>query len=513
VLSSLVLSLGVLTAQPAPVTFTLRLAGARTQFHPGEIIPIALEFSSSVPDRYVLDTATYDRSGRLTIDEFRVDPIDRVTDPMLDYFASASGTIGGGLRGSPVLGDAPVTVKLELNDWFRFDRPGVFRLSARTRRVRDELNGDRSADIVIESNAVTFEIVPPDARWAAATREFALQVLDAPTSDVERRQGCRLLRFLGTDAAVDDMIARYEDGRWGCQFDYTTGLFGAPDRERVVRAMEAALKRRDQAVSQNFLRTLAVLALYVAHPEYRPAQTPEIKGRIPPPGELARRRDLVEDQIARYRTVLIAAMTTKNGAARAITLADQFDATHDDALRHDLTESFLELPDDRQLRLLQHSWSRLADPEMLPVLRQLVANGPAVNQPYGDIALLRFYQLAPEEGRAAILKEIAAPQRGRTLKTLGSLADGELPRLDDRLASNVESAEGFEDLSLRAELLQRYATAGVAARVLASVRPRLNSLACQPKAALLSYFLRVDATLGKELLNAALAERERTGCY
>jgi hypothetical protein len=506
----LLLSLGVLSA---PVTFTLRIPDGRTRFHTGEVIPIELAFTSTIPNRFILDTATYDRSGRLTIDEFRVDPIDRVTDPLLDYFASLGGYIGGGIRGNPVLGDAPTIVKLELNEWFRFDRPGTFRLSARTRRVTEDPGSGPSDVLVLESNTVTFDIVPSDAEWAAAAQASARRLLDSTASDVERREGCRILRFLATDAAVDEMIARFEDGRWGCQFDYITGLFGAPNRARVVREMEAALKRRDQAVSDSFLRTLAVLSLYVAHPEYRPAQTPDNKGRMPPSGELGRRRELVEDQIAIYRAALLAAMTGKHGAARAITLADQFDATRDDTLRHELIESFLELPTDRQLRLLQHSWSRLADPEMLPVLRQLVTNGPAVNQPYGDIALLRFYQLSPGEGRAAILKEIAAPRRGRTLKTLGVLPDRELPALDDRLAANVESAPGYEDLSIRAELLQRYATAGVAARVLASVRPRLNGLACRPKAALLAYFLRVDPGLGADLLNAALAERERTGCY
>lgn len=67
-----------------PVTLTLRLAGDRRQFKPGEVIPIQLEFTSPVPKRFVVDRATYDRSGRLTIDEFTVEPNERVGDPLLD---------------------------------------------------------------------------------------------------------------------------------------------------------------------------------------------------------------------------------------------------------------------------------------------------------------------------------------------------------------------------------------------------------------------------------------------
>ena len=113
----------------APVTLTLRLADQRRQFRPGEVIPIELEFNSATAQRFTVDGATYDRSGRLTIDEFAIDRIDDVSDAMLDYFGSIGGYMGGGLRGMGVLGERPFTVKLALNDWFRFDKPGVYALA------------------------------------------------------------------------------------------------------------------------------------------------------------------------------------------------------------------------------------------------------------------------------------------------------------------------------------------------------------------------------------------------
>src|SRR5262249_45768742 len=108
---------------------------------------------------------------------------------------------------------------------------------------------------------------------------------------------------------------------------------------------------------------------------------------------------------------------------------------------------------------------------------------------------------------------IAAPPRGATVKTLGSLPDAELRELDERLASNIEAANGLEDYSIRAELLQRYASSSVAPRVLAAVRDKMNGLACKPKAALLAYFTRADSSLGRQLLDDALATRAITGCY
>ena len=227
----------------APVTLTLRIAGGQIRFHTGEIIPIELVFTSQSPNRFVLDSATYDRSGRLTLDEFHVEPIDRVSDPLLDYFAAAAGFIGGGIRGMPVLNDQPTIVKLELNEWFRFDHPGTYRLSVRSRRVTDDAGAGKASrqPLVIDSNVVTFEIVPADPDWASATLASALRILNSTGAHAEPREGCRMLRFLATDAAVDEMIARFDDARWGCGFDYIAGLFSAPNRERVVSEMESAL--------------------------------------------------------------------------------------------------------------------------------------------------------------------------------------------------------------------------------------------------------------------------------
>src|SRR5258706_734091 len=85
------------------VHLTLRLGGGESQFRPGETIPIELEFASEVPRRFVVDTATYDRSGRLTIDQYHIEPNELVTDPLLDYLASSRGFVGGGVFGMPVL--------------------------------------------------------------------------------------------------------------------------------------------------------------------------------------------------------------------------------------------------------------------------------------------------------------------------------------------------------------------------------------------------------------------------
>ena len=92
-----------------------------------------------------------------------------------------------------------------------------------------------------------------------------------------------------------EMIRRYgADTDQGCDFDYMAGLFSAASRAAVVRAMEGGLTAADQPVTGRYLRTLSTPSVYLQHPEFRPAQTRETKGRLVAGGELSRRSDLID---------------------------------------------------------------------------------------------------------------------------------------------------------------------------------------------------------------------------
>ena len=503
---------------PAPVTLTLRIADGRRHFRPGEVIPIELVFNSNVPNRYVVDSANYDRSGRLTIDRFRIAPINVVTDPMLDYYSAISGgIIGGGLRGMGRLGEKPYTVSLELNEWFRFDTPGTFTLSVRSDRVTDEVKRQpRSQPIVpVESNAITFRVLPRDEQWEAAELERALQILSRPR-EPGWRSGCLIPRFLGTRAAVDEMIRRIGDE--SCSFDFMAGLYSAPDRTYVVQRLEAGIAAPDQVVTQGYLRTLAVLSVYAHQPSLRPAQTAAVKGRLNVGGELGRRPELVESQMERYAQMLEAALPMKTGAARAVSTADHLatvrsraaagstPAASAESVRRQVIASFSDLPASRQERLLSYEWQTVADVALVPALRQLAggSNGLA------DFALRRLYQLAPEEGRARILATIRKPHPGSTLKTLGALPEATLPELDEDL---VRNADPNNPLGFGLAMVYRYASPAVASRIRQAIVPAVGQVACVPQNYALAYLLRVNPQEGIALVERALASRGKTSCY
>jgi hypothetical protein len=522
VLAGLVLASQTVVAAaqtPDTVTLTLRLAGDRRQFRPGETIPIELVFDSRAPKRYVVDGATYDRSGRLTIDEFRLSPMSLVTDPMLDYFAVVGGYLGGGLRSTGTLGEKPYTVRLELNDWFRFDTPGTFTLSVRTSRVTDETNRKPESQPVlpVESNVITFEIVPRDPRWEEAEVERARQILSAPRR-VEWRAACRILRFLGTNAAVDEMVLRYDEEE--CRFDFMAGLFGAPDRAHAVQQLEAGLRAPEQPVTRSYLRTLSALSVYLRQPEFRPRQADEAKGRLNPGGELVRRPEILQAEAEHYEGLLEAALPLKTGPARAVSAAEHAEIVRTRpskttsaaaTARKQLIAAFSDLPAARQETLLQFQWRSIADSALVPALRQL-ANGS--NQ-FADLALRRLYQLAPSEGRARIVETIRRPHSGSTLRTLGALPDAMLPELDEVIAQNIEAdTSDLMVTTLNMAMLHRYASPAIAPRMLRRITPAVADMfACEPQAYALAYFLRVRPQDGADLLERALAARSKTGCY
>ena len=102
------------TGNPGDLRFQIRTA--KRSFQMGEAVRLSLDFSSSSREKYKLNGAGYDRSGRLPTEEFVMED-STVADPYIDYFGTGVvGGIGGGLRSFPVLTDAPYTIELTLND-------------------------------------------------------------------------------------------------------------------------------------------------------------------------------------------------------------------------------------------------------------------------------------------------------------------------------------------------------------------------------------------------------------
>ena len=516
-----------LAQNPAGVSFAIQTTNNQIRFRQGEVISLQLSFSSSQPKKYHVDSATYDRSGRLQIDDFHLDPSTGVSDPLYDYFNFQLLFMAGGLRGYPALEVKPYIVKADLNEWCRFDHPGKYRLYVTSHRVGTGYIGEpENQSFVVTSNVIELEIVPADPSWSRQTLTAANAILDGKNNSPDnRRAACRVLRFLDSNEAVRELVRRFDgsDSDSGCNFEFDFGLRGTPNRTLAVNEMESQVAAPDFAVTMEFLNVLTFLSFIQQNlpPLPQTEQNDSDEAIKLWRAAFKRRNDIYDEILNNYRQRLQAAVFNKSKHARAVSLEtllsmteggkDSKDGDEDQAtLKHALAPIFSELPATTQQSLLENRWRDIAGEEMLPVLRRLYekdSNYPDLT----SVALSRLYELSPDEGRRLIIEEMRKREPRVNMHTLTLLPDETLPEVD-ALVEERAGTDNF-DPEILLQLAERYASSAVAAKLKSSYEKKVGRFACAPQEALLSYFLRVDRDTGLDLVERALASRKATGCY
>ena len=517
-----------LAENPAEVSFQIQTNNNQTRFRQGEVISLQLSFSSSQPKKYRLNAAGYDRSGRLNMDTFHVDPSTGTSDPLSDYFNFTLMFMGGGLRTYPSLESKPYVVNIDLNEWCRFDRPGKYRLYVTSPRVGTGYFGEiGNQAIVLTSNVIELEVVPADAAWARQTLAAATAILDAKNNSEKHREACRVLRFLGTKQAVSELVKRFDgsDSDSGCWSEIDFGLRSTPHRALAITEMESQLAAADFPVTSQFLRVLAFLSYLQQNGPPPPDRQNDGEEAIKLRRKAFERRQEIYDQITEsYRQQLLAAVLTKAKRARAVSLdtllsttthakdSKNQDKNEDQAtLKRALMPIFSELPTATQENLLEYRWRDIAGEEMLPVLRRLYENR-AKDSELTSLTLGRIYELSPDEGRRLILEEIGKHHPRVNFQTLSLLPDETLAEVD-ALVEERAAGNDDDDSELLLRLADRYASSASATKLKASYENMIGQLACRPQEALLSYFLRVDPDSGLRFVEKALASRKLTACY
>jgi hypothetical protein len=505
---------------PPDVSFTVRFADAKSKFQQGELIRLELAFASSKPDAFSIDSAGYDRSGRLDIDAYLLDPTDGVTDPLKDYFESVDWSMMGGLRGNPTLTAKPYLIQSELNEWHRFDKPGKFRLYVVSGRLIRGTNFNWERKLSLTSNLLEFEIVPATPPWATQTVLDAVKVIDGKGDQESRRAACRTLRFLNTQAAARELIQRFGFGDETCEYQYQFGLYGSPERTFIVSEMERQLDAPDHPITGAFIWTLAFSAWALTNPPPLPPYPVDDEAKQASWQLLrAQRRDAMKSLEDKYEQRLAVAVSRKVGPALAISLTTIFgnaaDVPPTAEVQARLASVFFDLPPDRQASLLEYNWQRLASPAMLPVLRKVYENPPRTDwRDLRSLALRRLYELAPDEGRLLILDELRRPQPRVELSVLSMLPDQALPALEQTWAERaVDDGRNFSERAMQADLLARYGTDAVLPKLRSAFSRSVGQIECPIQTPILAYFLRTDEPFGVQMLAQAMAAREKNACF
>lgn len=497
----------------------LQISVTSSVFRQGELIPITLSFRSKSANRYQINMATYDRSGRMMYERFLAEPSNGTNDPLLAYFKSAyTPFMVGGITNFKFLTDSPYDVRLDLNEWLRFDSPGRYHVTVTSSRVSDapgNMNFYKGVIQDLKSNSIEFEIVTPDNIWQREQLNKILIDLDhaaskqGPFLSESRAAALRALRFLGSpDAAVE--LARHIRGEenqldWYCMF----GLIGSPNRLAGYEELKKLLIDPDFPVGNVFLNAIAVVPL-------DPAKSAE------------RLKQQREENWKRAQSTLTEAVSLKRGKALAVsanTILQSTDPNMTQEVRHKLEsllmEHFSELAIEDQRRWLEEKWPTVNGAQSVPILRAIVAkyadypvpNAPNVLPAYnyfklsGD-ALRRWYELDPEGARPAVLAEIVRKRPRFSANTLGMLPEKVLPNEQRAIADNFLAAEGDAVEGNLASLLNRYADVTVLPLVLPKITKKLEGpWACIPENNAVAYVQKVDPEAAKPLI-----ERVTSGC-
>lgn len=546
-----------LAGNPSDLHFRLETADGRRAFHIGERIPLALQFSSSAPNKYKLNGATYDRGGRLPTEEFICER-EGVTDPYQDYFGSGVlAFLEGGLRAYPVLESKPYQIDLSLNDWFRFDVLGRYRFYLKSHRLtREHQPGERGEKTVAfapVSNILELEILPDDQDWTSTKFSAIRAVFGQPEPDEPKPGGApvqynpltdeialarRELRYLAT---IDAVRLSLEDARKPGHSPDTLLLIGARDRPKAIAAFDDYLADPRVGFREWDIRARALFTM-LQKEILKPL--PFFTWQAPSASELQQLRKMAEDRQKRFEEIvreeavrLIPVAVAKEteprkvsakaiasivpDAARGARLVPPYDYG---LSRKELVDQFLHFEPEQQHELLITKWDLVRGPEMIPALRKLIDKTEPTPLPASSMpltvwgvdsgitqdALRRLVELSPQEAARILRKDIAsgAPRFAR-------FEGLEYPPQDI-----PEADEGFADLLKKKAygalpLVARFATVRLTHQMRELYRSR--SWPCNEEEAFLTYFVRTapaeDAGHGNDLLKRAMANREKRGCY
>lgn len=258
---------------PSELSLSLSLKNDQTVFRQGEIITLVLRYASTKEGKYIWNSRSYDRSGRLgETESFCLNPYTG-PDPLGDYYKSQVLLMGGGLYSELELGSSPRTIERDLNEWAPLP-PGWYTLSVIGSRVSIGKEGNSKSwdhkPISLRSNAVTFQVITADPTWQSEQLSAAAQLLDGKnaTGD-EKDHARRILRFLGTEDSMKEAVRRFaatsdDQSPW----EFEAAIWSSPNRQDAIREMRSALETSNGKINRYFVSSLVQLEMQ-SDPEAR----------------------------------------------------------------------------------------------------------------------------------------------------------------------------------------------------------------------------------------------------
>ena len=465
-------------------------------------------------------------------ESFEVLPARGWSDPLQDYFQNRV-LLGGGLTNFSALTTAPFKLEIDLNEWVRFEDPGVYTVLVKSSRVSD-IGRHRTGEerpLALKSNSITLRIVPATKEWQQqklATIAAVLATTPAHISNSEtspRRQAVSDLRFLGTEEAIDLLTQHYREDEQDVWGQAEMGLRGLPGRLRAsaVASLEKRISEPDFPVFSNLLSTVAFLQSKVDHPAFGTELNDSDSLLLGSPEE---RKDEEEAWNLAYQS-----LDRKQGTAQAVTLQMLFDwhpkytpigIVKD--LNRKMSSSLSSLGAREQQQLLDSHWDVLRTPEIIPVLRHMSVPSPeglgseemraAYRGCLQATALFRWYEVDPSGAREESLRQIGSAHPTLYADAVQFLPSESLPDFEAIWADALKRKENEDRQGVLLSLMARFGTGASVVTVRQEIQGKIGVWDCREQSAALAYLVRFDATGAPGMVEDAVAARgeDKTGC-
>ena len=520
---TLALALPLLTvsssyAQPAQPLLHLQTSTAQSVFHIGERIPLTLTFSAAETNRYEITLSSSSRQGCMDHEDFEVTPNKGWADPLATYYGD--GCAGSFLSGLGLLSSKPTIVQHDLNEWIRFDQPGVYKLTVISRRVSEPASPAKPANhLSLKSNSIELQIISATADWQRTRLNVILQQLHA----IPARPGIPLpgrteavadLRYLASEGAIQELAANLREDIPDMMYQAAFGLIGVSDSMRAT-ASDAMGKQVDDPAFPVCSFFLSILPFFQSAPDTSPSALQEERERL---GSAAWQE-------------VYSSLPRKDGQARAVTVQTLLDnkprgLTPEQArqLSSVLVSSFLNLSPEQQANELKNNWDFLRTDAMLGALQTLARlplKNPGSNlsniyaiRELKSVALQRWYELDPEGARREIMIQIGSSSPSLTAAAISFFPKQSFPEFESIWADALLNTNDYEQEAVLASLLAHFGSGTATALVASKLDAKVGEWACAPQAAAFGYLVEFDPESARPFIKRAVDARGpgKTGC-
>jgi hypothetical protein len=497
-LAILTLATSSLSARELKPILNVQTTTGQTTFHIGERIPLKLTFTSPNDTQYAIAPCCHDqrdRGGEFDFESFDVSPSIGWSDPLATYLAQGFPRTGHGWPWPPLLKSNPVELTIDLNQYIRFDQPGIYRVKVISHRVSG-VNGS-----ALQSNAIELNIVLTTPDWQDAELKAIHAKLDEGSIDA--------LRYLATPGAIAEMTGNLREGYGFPASECSMGLMGLADsmRDFAIASMNRRIDEPGFPISTLFFNTMALLHVSLG------SNAESIR----------RQRESIDTVL--WQSVF-SSIPRKEPLARAETVQTLLWFDRDintpeikSQMAGLLSASFLDLDSRSQIDDLRQHWDLLRSPRFLPTLQTLAklpaandgAGGPYSREDLRSTALKRWYELDPAGARSEILAQIGSATPSLSAQALAFLPAEPLPRFEPLWAEAfVRTTDQLQE-DVLGSLLVKFGTGNATSQAIAKLNEPPSPYSCMAHALALAYLVRFSPDDARPLLKSEIATSE-TGC-